>query len=248
MKSKTKGIQMQTMTLEDIAELTEVKNEGELLTRLKKHSVGLGFEQFACGIEISRPLLKPIQHMTSGYAIEWQKQYLDRQYTFIDPTVLHCILSRDALVWSDNMYTTASRELQEEAGANGISHGVSVPIHERQGVKSMLNLVRDQSITRNQNELNLMLAGAKILASIAHFSLIRVVVPDLFEAKDPKVTPKEKDCLIWAAKGKTAFEIGMILNISEATVVFHLKNIVRKFNVANRTQAIAYGVALGIVT
>jgi DNA-binding CsgD family transcriptional regulator len=236
------------MTLEDIAELTEVKTEVELHRSLKKHSIGLGFEQFACGIEISRPLLKPIQHMTSGYAVDWQKQYLDRQYIFTDPTVLHCILSREALVWSDDMYSTESRELQEEAAANGISHGVSVPVHERQGIKSMLNLVRDQSITRNQNELNLMLAGAKILASISHFSLVRVLVPDLIKAKDPKITPKEKACLTWAAKGKTAFEIGIILNISEATVVFHLKNIVRKFNVANRTQAIAYGVAFGIVT
>jgi DNA-binding CsgD family transcriptional regulator len=237
-----------TLTLEDIAELTDVATEEDLLRGLRKHSIGLGFEQFACGIEIARPLLKPIQHMTSGYKVEWQKRYLDRQYIFIDPTVMHCLSNREALIWSEEMYSGPSRELQEEAAANGIAHGVSVPVHERQGIKSMLNLVRDQSITRNECELNLMLAGAKVLASLTHFSLVRVLVPDLIKAQDPRVTPKEKECLIWAAKGKTAFEIGMILNISEATAVFHLKNIARKFNVANRTQAIAYGVALGIVT
>jgi LuxR family transcriptional regulator, quorum-sensing system regulator SolR len=53
-----------------------------------------------------------------------------------------------------------------------------------------------------------------------------------------ELTNKEREVLLWMAEGKTAWEIGRILAISERTVKFHLHNIYAKFDVANRAQAI----------
>ena len=91
------------------------------------------------------------------------------------------------------------------------------------------------------------LAGARVLANCTHFAMTKLIVPGLIRGRDPKLTPRERECLTWGARGKTAYEIGMILHIAETTAVFHLNNVVRKFNVANRTQAIAVGVAMGLV-
>lgn len=52
------------------------------------------------------------------------------------------------------------------------------------------------------------------------------------------LTKREKDVLCWAAEGKTAWEIGAILSISERTVKFHLSNIYRKLGVHTRAQAL----------
>jgi len=235
------------LTLEEFSAIMDAKSERELVERLKSAAHALGFEQFVMGGEVSRPLIKPVQHVINGYTQLWQGVYAERDFVWKDPTVRHCKISSEPLVWSEQMYSEGSRELWEESKKYGVGHGVSIPIHEREGVKSMFNLARDQSIVKDQRELQAMLAGARVLASCAHFAMTKLIVPGLLQARDPQLTRRERECLIWAAKGKTAFEIGMILNIAETTAVFHLNNVIRKFNVANRTQAIAVGVAMGLV-
>jgi DNA-binding CsgD family transcriptional regulator len=62
-----------------------------------------------------------------------------------------------------------------------------------------------------------------------------------------KLTPKEKEVIRWAGEGKTSWEIGQILSISERTVKFHLRHIYIKFNVINRTQAVAMASRLNLI-
>jgi LuxR family quorum sensing-dependent transcriptional regulator len=47
------------------------------------------------------------------------------------------------------------------------------------------------------------------------------------------------EVLTWAARGKSAREIGEILHITKRTVDEHAHNAVRKLGAANRTQAVA---------
>lgn len=236
-----------TPTLEDIAAVMDAATENALLELVRNIARGLGFDHFMLGVEVNRPLLKPVQHVSSGYPLRWQRIYVERDFVWKDPTVTHCQQHANPLIWSEQMYSEHNRELWEEARAHGISHGMSVPVHDRPGTKSMFSLARDQPLERGSKEVDRVLAGARVLASCTHVAMTKIIVPDLLRASDPKLTPREKECLLWTAKGKTAAEIGMILNISEATAVFHLNNVVRKFNVANKTQAIAVGVAMGLV-
>jgi two-component system response regulator DegU len=46
-------------------------------------------------------------------------------------------------------------------------------------------------------------------------------------------------------KGRSNAEIGKILEISERTVKFHVKNIMEKLNAANRTEAVAIAARSG---
>ncbi|WP_372871580.1 response regulator transcription factor [Paenalcaligenes niemegkensis] len=52
------------------------------------------------------------------------------------------------------------------------------------------------------------------------------------------LTPREFDCIYWAAIGKTNKQIGEILEISPHTVSFHMANLSRKLKVSNRQAAI----------
>ncbi|GHC21325.1 hypothetical protein GCM10008094_09990 [Aidingimonas halophila] len=58
---------------------------------------------------------------------------------------------------------------------------------------------------------------------------------------------RESEVLKWASEGKTVWEIGMILSLSEGTVKFHLRNIYRKLDVTNRAQAIATAAHQGLI-
>jgi len=57
-----------------------------------------------------------------------------------------------------------------------------------------------------------------------------------------RLTPREIECLLWASKGKTAWEISVILAISQNTVTFHLVNGAYKLNANNRTHAVAIAI------
>ncbi len=57
-----------------------------------------------------------------------------------------------------------------------------------------------------------------------------------------KITRREADVLYWVAKGKTDWEISVILGISERTVNKHLEQIYRKLGVNNRTSATAIAI------
>jgi DNA-binding CsgD family transcriptional regulator len=62
------------------------------------------------------------------------------------------------------------------------------------------------------------------------------------------LTPKELECLSWCKEGKTNWEIGEIMSISEKTVEFHLSNTIRKLRVSNRITAVVKGIQLGIIS
>ncbi len=60
------------------------------------------------------------------------------------------------------------------------------------------------------------------------------------DEKDPVfLTTREKEILQWASSGKSCWEIGSIIGISERTVKFHLQNVYRKLEVVNRAQAVS---------
>jgi transcriptional regulator EpsA len=50
---------------------------------------------------------------------------------------------------------------------------------------------------------------------------------------------REQEIMEWVCKGKTNFEIGMILDISAFTVKNHLQRIFKKLDVMNRAQAVS---------
>ncbi len=62
------------------------------------------------------------------------------------------------------------------------------------------------------------------------------------------LTSKELECLRWCKEGKTNWEIGEILSISEKTVEFHISNTLRKLGASNRMTAVVKGIQNGIIS
>lgn|SRR5690606_114545 len=55
-----------------------------------------------------------------------------------------------------------------------------------------------------------------------------------------KLSPRERDCLYWAATGKSDKQIACILSLSLHTVNHCLRSIFKKFNVNNRLAAVMH--------
>lgn len=70
---------------------------------------------------------------------------------------------------------------------------------------------------------------------------------DKVKGSSLKLSPREKEILFHIGLGKSNMEIGKQLFISESTVKNHVRNIFRKLNVNNRTQAITTAIDLEIM-
>lgn len=62
------------------------------------------------------------------------------------------------------------------------------------------------------------------------------------------LTDRELCCLQWAAVGKTSWEMGVILGLSERTINFHIHNACRKLGVHGRQAAITVALQSGLLT
>ncbi|MEM7523726.1 MAG: helix-turn-helix transcriptional regulator, partial [Pseudomonadota bacterium] len=61
------------------------------------------------------------------------------------------------------------------------------------------------------------------------------------------LSQREVECLSWVAVGKSSWDIGQIIGVSENTVNFHMKNIFMKLEVNNRTLAAVKAMKLGLI-
>jgi DNA-binding CsgD family transcriptional regulator len=84
--------------------------------------------------------------------------------------------------------------------------------------------------------------------TIGHFIHNRMVeAVGINPSPNAPLLPRELECLRWAAAGKTKWEIGEILAISERTVKFHLDQARHKLNCVNVAQAVSKAQAIGVV-
>ncbi len=61
------------------------------------------------------------------------------------------------------------------------------------------------------------------------------------------LTARESEVLRWVANGKSAREIGEILNIARRTVDEHVQTATRKLGAFNRTHAVAIALRDGLI-
>jgi len=230
-----------------MSRLFDAASDQEFFSTMGVASRELGFERFLVGTQWVDDNGTPVYKISSGYPFEWQKLYAERKYAGIDPTVLHCQSRTEAIVWTEDFFEKAGTlHFFEEAKSHGLGFGLSVPVHEARGVKSMISLVRDKPIS-DPREQEQMLAMGKVLASCAHFAHRGLIPDEIASARRPSISPQESQCLRWVAMGKTSAEICQIMSIAEPTVVFHITNVMKKLDVRNRSQAIAVAFRLGFL-
>ncbi|MGK9170461.1 LuxR family transcriptional regulator [Inquilinus limosus] len=183
------------------------------------------------------------------YPASWIQRYGENRYDRIDPVLARAVSTMLPFAWTiDSLRQPSSRKVKaflDEAAGAGIRRGVTIPIHDRQGKASSLTLTEfgtepdfQHCVDRHQHALHL-------IALHLHARLRQDERPE--PQTRPTLTPREIDCLQWAAKGKSASDIAEIMRISRRTVVFHTENAKQKFGVATLPQAIARGLMHDII-
>jgi len=112
------------------------------------------------------------------------------------------------------------------------------------GETAMFSLNSDLSDRAWASEKKKLIRDFQILSYHFHN---RVLEQYGVQEQDVKLSRKEIECLKWFSAGKTAFEISVIMNISERTVKFFLEGARTKLGTINSVQAVARATRIGLI-
>jgi LuxR family transcriptional regulator, quorum-sensing system regulator SolR len=228
--------------------LQRAQNVDELRVEIEKFAKKMGFEHFVYALTINAPSLKQQHYLLNGFPQEWHKLYTSRDYFKVDPIIRHAETTTLPAIWTEDRFQDGkSAEFWEEARAFGLGCGVSFAVHEQPGVTGIFSLARDKPLDLQALDMAALIGRAQMFASMLHHAVSRIDLPKLLPAQNVTLTPRERECLRWTADGKTAWEVGRILNIAERTVVFHVNNVIQKLSASNKTQAIVRAVTLNLL-
>ncbi len=229
-------LQMSTRASEDV--------QG-LFGRIQQAAQELGFEYCAYGMQMPLPLTRPKTILLNNYPASWQKRYREAGFLAIDPSVAQGRRSRAPIVWNEPLFASAP-QLLEEAKSAGLKVGWAQSSLDGNGVIGMLTLARTAEPLQS-SELQAKQDRMQWLVQISHQMIGSRYIHQLQISDAPQLTPREIEILKWYADGKTASDIGNILNISVDTVKFHTKNCVAKLGAPNKTAAVVRALMMGLL-
>jgi LuxR family quorum-sensing system transcriptional regulator CciR len=151
-------------------------------------------------------------------------------------------------LWSDiprlSPHTPAQRAFLDTAVLAGLGAAVTVPVHRACGA----NHVGSYSVFAGASTFAMKKDAALPLASLAAANYVGALAFDAAErlrlpqpesdARGPHLTPRQRDCVALVAQGKSDWEIGQLLGISDSTVHKHIEDAKRRFGVSTRIQLV----------
>lgn len=165
-----------------------------------------------------------------------------------DPVMQHLRRQSVPILWNQSTYVRqGAGDLWEQQAAYGLRTGIAMALHLPDGNHFLLGVDRDLPLPRDENELTRIVAHLQLFAVHAQDAAFRVLVPLQHRPETPKLTSRELEVLRWTMEGKTAWEVGTILGISERTAVMHLSNATRKLDCTTKHQAVVKALRLGLI-
>ena len=199
----------------------------------------------------------------SNYPEGFAESYLRLGRHAVDPVLALAADTITALLWDDvvagKSLSVEQRALEAERRDAGLYDEVTCPIHGAHGQRFALRFARSEPGSCDRAQTGTL----QILAIHVYYALARIWA----EASRPAPTPesladhgqraiaglcalsqREQEVMLWTARGKSASSISVILDLSENTVNFYVKNAMRKLGTTNRVVAVVLAVRAGLIT
>ena len=242
---------MEAIRLDDSAtRLTDTilgYNERDLSETLKEIASDIGVSHISY-IRLAQDKSTDTSILTASvtYSKDWTLRYFLKQYVNTDPVIAHgreAVLPFDWEIFKDGNPSVLA--FLADAANHGVGrNGLSIPVRNRKGMFSVVSFTSDRSKIeweRYKNENNLKLQLLAVLIDSAANINFKLPSPPV------KLSRREEQCLIWAARGKTYQEIAEILDLTFGSVKTHLDTARHKLHCMNLTHAAAVAVATGVI-
>jgi DNA-binding CsgD family transcriptional regulator len=226
----------------------QVKSRDELLTEVVGFAKRLGFETVDAMVVVDHFRGEPEFVWVNNAPLAYQELARDIESARRDPVMQHCKRASVPIIWNQDTYTTAGLgDMWEEQARFGYRTGITLALHLPEGKHFCIGVDRDRPLPPSPEEVTRMVADLQLFAVHAQDAAMRVLLPPAPHTDVPSLTPRELEALRWTMEGKTAWEVGNILGISERTAVLHVNNATHKLGCVNKHQAVLKALRLGFI-
>jgi DNA-binding CsgD family transcriptional regulator len=177
---------------------------------------------------------------------EWLQRYLEMHYDSVSPVLRKMMSTMSPFFWNTleregYFDTKATRRMWSEGSEFGLADGFTYPILHANGDMVLFNLATDRFDGDPKLAPTIQLLALHLHGKFKELRGLDRMMPL------PKLTSRERECLAWAAAGKTNWEIGEILSISEASVRTYIKRAMQKLGATAKVQAIVTASRLHLI-
>lgn len=225
------------------------QNRNELVDLFSGYIGQFGYHQFTLALLAGNDVHEQSKNfgLMVNYPGEWLSRYRDEGYVKHDPVYENGCIPGNLFRWRDlsrGQMSPMARRIMDEAvdfglrggvglsfllpGARVVGFGISSPEAAPQDDPDTLSCLR--------------------LASFQCFEVYRSLDP-LLEERAPAVSlsPREREVLLWASRGKNKGEIAHILGLSHSSIKRYCESLFLKLGVNRLPFAIARAIQLGLI-
>lgn len=168
----------------------------------------------------------------------WRDQYQRENLFPYDPVAALARKSFDSFTWDEVVATgrNEKRVMQVSATDHDLRRGFTVPIHGTAGYQATVSIAGRDIIVAGQ---------ARMAIEMMAFYMYRKEIKLRTKCRAFLLSPREREVMSWAAAGKSAWDTGEILHISEQTVKCHISSVLAKLDVCSKAQAVAESIRRG---
>lgn len=175
---------------------------------------------------------------------EYSKIYRERGFQSSDPIALRILASHRPFRWKDAVVDLTPKQKEQVEIARKFNHnfGYAFPIISREGPIGFVSMGRATDFELSEMDFFCL----ELLTRHAYFS-IENIYGKLVPPQKASFTPREVTVLTHVANGKTNWEVGQILGISEYSIRDYLKSLSKRLETSNRTHTVVKAIKLGLV-
>lgn len=188
--------------------------------------------------------IKSSEMINVSYPDSWLEHYVASGFNKIDSVIRENFLHFRVQAWSDTYIKAPPpkafiSEAEDFGLEKGYSHGVR---SKRAGLSGTIISFAGKNVEYGER------SKAILEVIVPHLSVAFVnILRQRYCKQCAQLTSRELEILQWVKAGKSSWEIGQILSVSERTVNFHVGNICRKLDVSTRAQAVAVAMHSGLI-
>lgn len=235
-------------TYRDLASLDRAMTMASLESELLRILRDVGVESFIAAWIPSarRPAHERRNNVLFGkWPSDWLEHYIQNNYVYIDPVVRAASGPGGVARWREAYGAgcdSAALRILDGARACALSDGLTFNFPTADSATAIVSLAGRELERREQDEGR--------LALIAQYAVGKSICLKAGRAaaeSAPRLTSRERDVLMWTCEGKTDWEIGTILGVSEHCADKYGRLLKKKLAATSKTQLVARAFRLGLV-
>lgn len=193
-------------------------------------------------------ILSSLNNTPPAYFDEWMSFDWARK----DPVMQQAKRAYAPILYGQDSYAAGDdMEMWERQAPFGYANGIVTTFHLPNDLHVSFGVDRRSPLPRYRAELLELVAQVQLFGTFVQCAALSLldIRADVQQAPlgPIRLSPREYECLQWAAEGKTAWETGMLLSIAEGSVAKVLASAIRRLGCVTKPQAVVKALRLGLI-